>query len=58
MFKGTLHHITCLRDARCALSTIVNQGEGLSDNKYADENEAELTHFAKLEGNVLNGFEH
>lgn len=46
--SGGLHPVLCLADARAALATIVNQGEGLQDGVFADAAQSELTHFSKL----------
>lgn len=46
---GGLILITDLASAHRALETVVHQGEGVADHRYADPAHAELTHYAKFE---------
>ena len=46
--SGGLLVIDSLASAGAALSTIVHQGEGVGDERYADPDHAELTHYAKF----------
>ena len=46
--SGGLLIISDVESAAAAMSTIVHQGEGLSDDRYADPDHAELTHYAKF----------
>lgn len=47
--SGGLILVTDLASAEAALETIVHQGEGVADHRYADPSHAELTHYAKFE---------
>ncbi|MFZ0013111.1 MAG: ferritin-like protein [Acidimicrobiia bacterium] len=46
--SGGLMLIDDLASARAAIEVIVHQGEGLSDERWADPDHKELTHFHKL----------
>ncbi len=46
--SGGLMYVTDLESARAAIEVIVHQGEGLSDDKWADPAHQELTHYHKL----------
>lgn len=47
--SGGLLLIHDLDTARTAIETVIHQGEGVSDEKYADPAHQELTHFYKFE---------
>lgn len=46
--SGGLHEISDLGTAEKAVETIIHQGEGLRDHRYADPNHKELTHYYKF----------
>ena len=46
--SGGLVLVRDLESARAAIAVIVHQGEGLSDDKWADPAHQELTHYSKL----------
>jgi rubrerythrin len=46
--SGGLVKVDCLDRAMDALEVMIHQGEGLSDERYADEDHAELTHYWKF----------
>jgi hypothetical protein len=46
--SGGLIVVSDLASAEQALETIVHQGEGVADHRYADPGHAELTHYAKF----------
>jgi hypothetical protein len=46
--SGDLMLVNDLASARAAIEVIVHQGEGLSDDHWADPGHQELTHYAKL----------
>lgn len=46
--SGGLHAVTDLSTARQAIETVIHQGEGVSEERYADPQHKELTHHAKF----------
>lgn len=46
--SGGLHGISDLSGAEDAVETIIHQGEGLRDHRYADPDHKELTHYYKF----------
>ncbi|MFI5255198.1 MAG: ferritin-like domain-containing protein, partial [Candidatus Limnocylindrales bacterium] len=46
--SGGLMLVSDVASARAAIEVIVHQGEGLREDKWADESHRELTHYAKL----------
>ena len=52
--SGGLMAVTSLASARAAIDIIIHQGEGLSDERWADPAHQELTHYYKLR-QILDG---
>ncbi len=52
--SGGLHGINDLNSAERAVETIIHQGEGLRDHRYADPEHKELTHYYKFK-RIANG---
>lgn len=46
--SGSLFEINSLESAFEALEVVIHQGEGLGDERYADDEHEELTHYAKF----------
>ncbi len=46
--SGGLIGVTDLESARTAIETVIHQGEGVSEDRYADPDHRELTHYAKF----------